>query len=85
MANMKIRTMNINNLKDPTHEAFNYNTIFLLFVGFFNETTLSLQLKHRFSTNENVKRHRERKRRKNNGLIRKLLSQKYIFKLNSLK
>ena len=48
---MKIRTMNNYNLKDPIHEAFNYNTIFLLFVGFFNETTLSLQLKHRFSTN----------------------------------
>ena len=33
--NMKIRTMNRNNLKDPRHEAFNYNTFF-----FFNETTL---------------------------------------------
>ena len=46
---MKIRTMNRNNLKDLRHEAFNYNTIALPFVGFFNETTLSWQLKHLFS------------------------------------
>ena len=36
---MKIRTMNRNNLKEPRHEAFNYNTIALPFVGFFNEIT----------------------------------------------
>ena len=41
---MKIRTMNRNNLKDPRHEDFNYNTISLPFFGFFNETTLSWQL-----------------------------------------
>ena len=46
---MKIRTMNSNNLKEPRHEAFNYNTTALPFVGFFNETTLSWQLKHLFS------------------------------------
>ena len=28
---MKIRTMNRNNLKDPRHEDFNYNTIALPF------------------------------------------------------
>ena len=28
---MKIRTMNKNNLKDPRHEDFNYNTIALPF------------------------------------------------------
>lgn len=38
---MKIRTMNGNNLKEPRHKAFNYNTITLPFVGFCNETTLS--------------------------------------------
>ena len=42
--------MNRNNLKEPSNEAFNYNTITLPFVGFFNETTLSRQLKHLFST-----------------------------------
>ena len=35
---MKIRTMNRNNLKDPRHEEFNYNTIAPPFFGFFNET-----------------------------------------------
>ena len=45
--NMKIRTMNGDNLKDPTHEAFNYNTITL---PFFNVTILSWQLKHLYST-----------------------------------
>ena len=47
---MKIRTMNRNVLKDPRHKDFNYNTIALHFFGFFNETTLSWQLKHLFST-----------------------------------
>ena len=47
---MKIRTMNRNNLKDPRHQDFNYNTIALPIFGFFNETTLSWQLKHLFST-----------------------------------
>ena len=37
--------MNRNNLKDPRREDFNYNTIALPFFGFFNETTLSWQLK----------------------------------------
>ena len=37
---MKIRTMIRNNIKDPRHEYFNYNTIALPFSGFFNETTL---------------------------------------------
>ena len=41
--------MNRNNSKKPRHEAFNYNIITLPFVGFFNETTLSWQLKHPFS------------------------------------
>ena len=40
-AKMKIRTMNRNNLKDPRHEDFIYNTIALPFLGVFNETTLS--------------------------------------------
>ena len=48
---MKIRTMNRSNSKDPRLDAFNYNTIALPYVGFFNETTLSWQLKHLFSTN----------------------------------
>ena len=30
--------MNRNNLKDPRHEEFNYNTIAPPFFGFFNET-----------------------------------------------
>ena len=51
---MKIRTMNRNNLKEPRNEAFNYNTIALPFVGFFNETTLSWQL-NIFSVQLNVK------------------------------
>ena len=42
---MKIGTMNRNVLKDPRHKDFNYNTIALPFFGFFNETTLSWQLK----------------------------------------
>ena len=44
-SNMKTRTMNRNNIKYPRHEAFNYNTIALPLVGFFNETTLSWQFK----------------------------------------
>ena len=57
---MKIRTMNRNNLKDPRHEDFNYNIIAVAFFGFFNETTLSWQLKHLFSTTNNVKHYRKR-------------------------
>ena len=45
---MKLKTMNKNNLKEPRHEAFNYNTVALPFVGVF-KTTLSWQLKHLFS------------------------------------
>ena len=56
---IETRTMNRNNLKDPKHEDFNYNTIALLFFGFFNETTLSWQLKHLFSSTYNVKYERE--------------------------
>ena len=44
MSNMKIRSMNRNNLKDPRQVPFNSNKIALPFVGFFNETTLSWQL-----------------------------------------
>ena len=51
---MKIRTMN-RNLKDPRREDFNYNTIALPFFGFFNETTLSWQLKH-FTTSSTIER-----------------------------
>ena len=47
---MKLRTMNRNNLQDSRQEAFNYNAIALPVFGFFNETTLSWQLKHLFST-----------------------------------
>ena len=57
---MKIRTMNRNVLKDPRHKDFNYNTIALPFFGFFNERTLSWQLKHLFSTTYNVKYDRKR-------------------------
>ena len=46
----KIKTMNKNNLKDLRHKAFNCKSISLLFVGLFNETTLSWQLNHLFST-----------------------------------
>ena len=42
--------MDMNKLKGPRHEAFNYNINALPLVGFFNETTLSWQLKHLFST-----------------------------------
>ena len=45
--------MDRNNLKDPRHEAFNYNIIALPLVGFFNETNLSWQLKHLFSITQN--------------------------------
>ena len=65
---MKIRTMNGNNLKDPRHEDFNYNTISLPFFGLFNETTLSWQLKHLFSTTYNVKYYRKREPLENHGL-----------------
>ena len=43
---MKIRTMNRNNLKEPRHEAFNYNTTALPFVGFFNETGHFTLMRH---------------------------------------
>ena len=66
---MKIRTMNGNNLKDPRHEDFNYNTISLPFFGFFNERTLSWKLKHLFGTTYNVKYYRKREPLKNHGLI----------------
>ena len=48
---MKIRTINRNNLKDPTKKDFNYNTIALAFVNFFNKTILSWQLEHLFQYN----------------------------------
>ena len=57
---MKIRTMNRNNLKEPRHEAFNYNTIALAFVGFFSETTLPWQL-NIFSVQLNVKYYRRKR------------------------
>ena len=47
---MKIRTMNRNNLEDSRQKAFNYNASALPVFGFFDETTLSWQLKHLFST-----------------------------------
>ena len=54
---MKVRTMNRNNLKDPRREDFNYNTIALKFFGFFNETTLSWQLKHlKLTTSSTIER-----------------------------
>ena len=54
--------MNRDNLKDPRHEDFNYNTTCSTFFGFFNETTLYWQLKHLVSTALNVKYYRKRER-----------------------
>ena len=65
---MKIRTLNRNNLKDPRRDDFNYNTIALPFFGFFNETTLSWQLKHLFNTTYKVKYYRKREPLQNHGL-----------------
>ena len=66
---MNIRTMNRNVLKDPRHKDFNYNTIALHFFAFFNEATISWQLKDLFSTTYNVKYYRKREPLKNHGLI----------------
>ena len=68
-SNMKIRATDRNNLKDPRHGAFKHNTISLPFFGFFNETTLSWQIKNIFSTTSNVKYYRKTEPILNHGLI----------------
>ena len=59
--NMKIRPMNTEEqLKRPETRGFQLQYNCSTFFGLFNETTLSWELKHLFSTTYNVKYYRKR-------------------------